>query len=357
MVVELTEKNGKIIKKKLISVDKKDLKDGNKLKIPEGITEIGEDALNLLRNRKVKNLQIKMADTVTKIGEQAFSGLHIQKIRLSDNLNEIGERAFASTVFVNKVEIPKSIKEIPEACFQEATFTHGIELPRQLECIKMNAFERTNMVELKIPNSVRILGNAVFKNSTIKKINLSKKIRVIPAEAFCYTKNLKKIEIPNSVVTIEEDAFFCSDVEKILLNDGLQRIKAYAFQSTNIKEISFPRTVYHIDHASFRDCRKLKNITFPLSLKYIGEEAFFNSGLETVILPPNVKIEYRAFQNNGIKQIQLSKEEYNQVKSKQSHAFRNNPALSDVYIYDWKTNNDSQFLPKRKVKKLGKKQR
>lgn len=356
MVVEITEKNGKIIKKKLISVDKKDLKDGNKLKIPEGITEIGTDALDLLRYGKVKNLQIKMADTVTKIGDQAFSELHIQKIRLSDNLNEIGEKAFASTVFVNKVEIPKSIKEIPKACFQEATFTHGIELPRQLECIKMNAFEGTDMAELKIPNSVTALGREVFKCSTIKKVSLSKKIRYIPAFAFCNTKNLGKIEIPNSVVTIEENAFANSGVEKILLNEGLQRMKYYAFAGTNIKEISFPTTVYHIEPESFMYCKKLKSITLPSSLKYIGESAFFHCGLETVILPPNVKIEYRAFQHNDIKQIQLSKEEYDQVKSKESHAFRNNPALSDVYIYDLKTN-DSRFLPKRKVKKLGEKQR
>lgn len=358
MVIEYTNKNGKTVKVKLISIEKKDLKDKNRLKIPEGITEIGRNALDYLRKKDVRNLQIKMPDTVTKIESQAFCCLHIKKIKLSENLKEIGEEAFLHTKFLSKVRIPDSVLHIPRGCFYESTFINGIELPQQLESIDWEAFKSTQIDELQIPDSVKSLGIESFLGSHIRKVKLSKNLVDIPEKSFSYTHNLEEIEIPHNVKGIQSQAFYQSSLKKILLHDGLQCIESDAFAFTKIEKITFPDTIYYIGNRSFQNCHTLRIVNFPLSLKYIGDDAFKNAQLMEVIFSSNVKIGSRAFQCNAIRKIQLTRDGYKQVKSRRNQAFKNNSELSEVYFYDRKTKyGNFGSLPKREVKKLGKKLR
>ena len=296
-----------------------------------------------------------MSDTVTKIGSSAFSNLHIRKIKLSENLKEIGKNAFAGTKFLSKVRIPDSVLNIPSGCFYMSTFTHGIELSQQLENIDWEAFKYTEIDELQIPDSVRNLGVESFLGSHIRKVGLPKNLVDISEESFSYTHNLEEIEIPHNVKIIQNKAFYQSSLKKILLHDGLQCIESDAFALTKIERISFPDTIYHIGSRSFQNCYSLKSVDFPQSLKYIGNAAFERNQLKDVILPRNIKIGPKAFQYNTIKKIQLTRDEYKQVKSRKNQAFNNNSELSEVYVYDRETKyGNFEFLPKRQVKKLGK---
>ena len=59
MIVQYTKRNDKVIEAKLLEVEKKDLKKGCQIKIPEGITVIGTRAFDLFQGKKTK-LKIKL---------------------------------------------------------------------------------------------------------------------------------------------------------------------------------------------------------------------------------------------------------------------------------------------------------
>ena len=66
--------------------------------------------------------------------------------------------------------------------------------------------------------------------------------------------DLKSIKISDTTKIIEKDAFVCSTIEAINLGNGLERIEKRGFAN-----------VY-----------SLKSIVIPESVKYIGDDAFFN---------------------------------------------------------------------------------
>lgn len=353
MIVEYTEKNGKVTKKKLISIEPKDLKDGNKVKIPDGITIIGRDALNFIRQENIEKLEIQMPDTVTMIEEYSFAYLNISQLRLSKNLRGIGRDAFSKTTFIKKIKMPGQVLKIPPFCFSNATFLNGIELPEQLEDIGYGAFTNTNINELEIPNGVRTLECEVFKSSLIKKVKLPARLLKIDEEAFSSTKQLKEIEIPQSVKEIGSFAFENSGLEKVLLHDGIKKLGRRTFANTQIEQIALPETIQNIGTECFFGCLNLVDVTFAPALKYIGDSAFQKCSLEEVILPDCVVIGSKTFLDNNLIRVKLSKDEFKQIKQKENQSFRNNSCLSEILIYN-KDPRESRYLSKRKVKKIGK---
>lgn len=48
-----------------------------------------------------------MSDTVTDIGEGAFSYTGIRRIRLSENLRSMGEECFSTSIYLEELVIPE----------------------------------------------------------------------------------------------------------------------------------------------------------------------------------------------------------------------------------------------------------
>lgn len=399
MIVQYTKRNDKVIETKLLEVEKKDLKKGCQIKIPEGITEIGTRAFDLFQGKKTK-LKIKMPDTVTKIKNSAFKDLVIEKIKFSKNLEEMESSAFESTIFKGdvvlpnhlkkisrgcfsecvflktfqlpdsvqviedyafieakfqkKFVIPESIEKIPEGCFERASFKEGITLPSKLEKIENYAFMYADIKDVKIPNSVVSMGEAVFSSSTISNIELSKGITSIPYRSFARTKFLLNIQIPKNVKHIKSSAFIESGLTKIELKEGLQTIEGLALSQTHLEIIKFPGTIQSIGGNSFSECLHLKEVNFPNSLREIGQMAFFNCAIEEVSLPKSVDIGKNAFLHNRIRKISLSQDQFHQIKSKKNGAFNQNP-LTEIKINNWKNLECiEKQVSKRKVRKIGK---
>lgn len=353
MVVQYTKSNEKIIEAKLLEVEAKDLKDGKKIVIPEGVTVIGENAFAAYRNT-INVLQIKMPDTVKKIEQEAFSELNIKKIRFSKNLEEMGKRTFKCTKFKDDVILPDSLRVIPLSCFEGCEFKGKIILPKSLSYIEKSAFEYSKLDELSMPNSVINMEENVFMCAYIHKIKLSESLSIIAPGTFCFINKLKSINIPSSVKEIKNDAFWHSSLTTISLPDGLKEIGSNAFSSANIKRIELPETIQKIGEYCFSNNYSLKRINLPYSLKKIGRFAFANCSLGCVRLPSEVKLGPAAFYRNNIKSVMLSQEEYDCVKKKKNIIFGKNP-LEEITVYNWKNNKGREKqISKSKVKRLGK---
>ena len=85
-----------------------------------------------------------------------------------------------------------------------------------------------------------------------------------------------------------------------MLNEGLEvlgttekpddEIYCGAFQESGLESVKFPSTLRRIKCNTFLNCEKLKSVSLPEGLEYIGECCFSGTGLESVKFPASLRI-------------------------------------------------------------------
>lgn len=95
------------------------------------------------------------------------------------------------------------------------------------------------------------------------------------------------------VVSIGPESFYKCNVKTVKIADGIERIEGRAFswehdEGSLLSSIIFPDTLVSIGDEAFRNCKSLKTVDLPESLKYIGFEAFRDSSLTSAYVPNSV---------------------------------------------------------------------
>ena len=102
-----------------------------------------------------------------------------------------------------EIEIPEGVTKIKSYAFYQQNAITTVILPSTLISIGNYAFCDGNMTEIHIPNSVKTLGNNVFK----------------------YCSYLKEVSIGNGVTKIEYCTFdSCTRLQKVTLGNGIKSI-------------------------------------------------------------------------------------------------------------------------------------
>lgn len=141
-----------------------------------------------------------------------------------------------------------------------------------------------------VPSTVRSLSRESFyKQNYLEKINLNNRLISIYNSAFMFCKKLKAVNIPKSVDYIGSSAFSnCNNLSKITFADNKnRRIAGHAFSNTGITTLAVPR----VSGASvFSGCEKLTSITIKSDVTTITNEEFKNcKNLKSVTVPKTVK--------------------------------------------------------------------
>ena len=108
-------------------------------------------------------------------------------------------------------------------------------------------------------------------------------ITTIGRVAFGHNNNITSIVIPDSVTDICEEAFQgCRGLKSVALPNNLTSIGDAAFTGcSSLESIVFPDSLTSIGYYAFSSCR-LKTITIPKNVGYIGDGAFRNNQLESI---------------------------------------------------------------------------
>ena len=158
----------------------------NTVRVPEGVTAIGEGAFSALRVR-----EIYISDSVTGIGSRAFeycTALH--SVRLPGNITEFPERMFFMCMSLKNFTIPTGVTTFGDECFYECYALDEICIPEGIREISKNCYEHCiGLTEIVIPRSV-------------ESINSS---------AFAHCEELRSVFIPDTVTCVERSAFHNSD--------------------------------------------------------------------------------------------------------------------------------------------------
>lgn len=181
------------------------------------------------------SVNTRIPSSVLKIGSEAFRGLNIQTLTISDSVTHIDMYAFYHCEMLESVYIGKSVTAMGnkygnyENCFQGCINLRTIVVDEENE-----TFDSRNNC------------NAIIKSATHELI-VGCKNTVIPNDVlsigeFAFSDiEITTLIIPDSVVTIKEDAFAsCRYLTTIILGSDIETLESYAFRySTKIKSIFY----------------------------------------------------------------------------------------------------------------------
>ena len=290
--------------------------------------------------------QIRIADSVTTIGEAAFAGVGAEIIwGENPSVTEIGETVFA-VYMGDSITIPDSVTTIGFGAFTASANITEIVIPDSVTSIGENAFyDCSSLQSVTIGNSVESIGYSAFEGCTsLTSIVLPNSLESIGSSAFYYCDSLTSIEIPNSVTSIGSSAFFgCSSLESIEVdknNLNYQSIEGNLYSKSGAILIQYaigkasnsftvPSSVTSIGSSAFRGCTSLESITIGDSVESIGKWAFGNcSSLTSVVIPNSVtSIGFNAFEGcTSLTSIVLP----NSLESIGTSAFYNCTSLTKV---------------------------
>ena len=233
-------------------------------------------------------------------------------------LKTIGSSAFRS-LKLNSVSIPDSVTTIESWAFAGNNLTH-IDYPSNLKSIGGAAFNGNKLTTLSnIPSSVNSISSRSFNNNSVNdgtefvyarysdgRVNYSKIVS--------YAGSNKNVTIPPTkegvaLTTITGSAFLGVSLKKIVggIPSTVTSIGVEAFNANNVADADNP-WIYARTSTGAEDKTKIigyagsnKNITIPSTVKVIGEQAFGECGIKTVVIPEGVTtIEKNAFRYNYV---------------------------------------------------------
>lgn len=232
--------------------------------VPEGTEKIEAFAFSDVQKLE----RIKIAKTVTTIGESAFKGAKVLKgidFQGTTNLEAIGGHAFQNTK-LEKVTIPASVKTLEGASFadietlEEVHFADGCQLKKLSGNLFQNG-EKLKKVVFDGTNSLEEISSYVFFNCPkLETFTVPKTVTTIASGAFKGTKGLKTVEFEEgSVLTrIGNGAFADCGITHITLPESIKLIESFAFDHcANLTEIRLPKNLEKVNEGAFNFCESL----------------------------------------------------------------------------------------------------
>ena len=280
------------------------------IKLPDSILMIDRYAFAY---SNIKN--INMPKNVEQIADFTFYASSLELISFTNDskLKKIGASAFRSCYKLTNIEIPLNVEILGSYCFyesglEEINFNENIKL----ESIEESTFAATKLKEITIPNSVRIINNNAFRDTTtLTKVNYGTNSLQIRSHVF-YNTGLTNVYIPSNIEYIGEYAFVgLEKLEQFVVDENnpyYKSIDGVLFSKNEKKLIAFPgnrtgsytvpNTVEIIGFGAFENT-KLTEVNFSenINLLTLGYRVFYNAkNLKEITIPSSViSIDYYAF--------------------------------------------------------------
>lgn len=244
---------------------------------------------------------VSFPNKLLAIGEDAFNNAKkLAKLDLSNtDINTFGNNSFQDTIMLKTIDLP--IEDTLTVIGSGAFLNSGIT--------RLAKKSATTDSVITLPATVGKLGNSAFANSQITSFDMSAvkstTLTTLPADFFNNATSLATVKLPNAIKTIGENAFA-----------GATKLEIIDLSNTAVETI---------EANAFKDATTLTTVTLPATatLKTIGNNAFTNSGLNTLGSKPSGKATLTTnkvelptsvttlgtgvFSNSGVVNVDLSK--------------------------------------------------
>ena len=322
-----------IVNNILVKIEDKDIVH-SKVKIPNGVTGIGEYAFSNCKQLK----KINIPKSVTNIGDNAFFNCEsLSTITIPERVTRIGYMTFCNCHSLKSIIMPEEVIDIGESAFSNCFSLKSINIPKGVTNIGDNAFsDCESLSSISLPDSTTNIGEGTFNGcSSLKLIAIPKGVTNISDNAFSNCFSLKSIIMPEEVTNIGESAFYrCRLLESITIPNSVTNIGKKAFYDCkSLKTITLPEKITSIGESLFNGCHSLESITIPNSVTNIGKKAFYDcESLKSITLPEKITSIGESLFNgcHSLESIFIP----NSVTSIDKSAFRDCSSLKSITIPD-----------------------
>ncbi len=213
---------------------------------------------------------------VTSIGSKAFELCKMESVTLPESITDIGSYAFRYCANLTEVKINGKITDIKIGTFNYCSSLSNFDIPKSVETIEENAFGKTALIEVTLPDSVKSIGKfSYFGCEKLKTFTSGKGLNVLYGSCFASCISLENVTLNEGLETLGENCFSgCSSLKNVTIPNTVKKISKYAFQATAIEEITIPESVETIEYYAFSNCKHLTDIYIPQTVKEIQQYTF-----------------------------------------------------------------------------------
>lgn len=279
----------------------------------------------LIQCPRAKSGEIKIPESVTNIGEEAFEYCqNVTSIIIPESVTNIGRVAFESCENLTSVIIPQGVTQIEESTFAGCSSLKSVTIPKTVTSIDQSAFDTS--VDLTI---------FCYKDSTAEKYAKTYKFKyqylTDESDSSTDTENNQKLPAVGKTVTSGKDSYKVTKqgtavafvktksksktitipatikignttykvtsiaanalkgnkkLTKVTIGKNVTSIGKGAFQNcTALTKITVPDKVTSIGDLAFSGCKKMTTVTLGKGVKKIGKETFKgNSKLSSITI-------------------------------------------------------------------------
>lgn len=274
-------------------------------KVPETVNKIGAGAFGLCEDMT----SVVLPSSLASIGKMAFCYCNaLTSVEFPSSLASIGEQAFYYCDALTSVVLQSSLTSIGENAFDgcenlKEVLSHS-EIPPVMDNTSFSGLYDTAMLSVPDTSVSRYIDTnwSLFKNLRLN--DSSAEIRTYSDGVLAYRlipdSNPDAAEPHNTAVVISGDYSSLTEVA----------IPERFTDTSDEANTDKPQRYYvtGIGYGAFRNCSKLKTITFNRrsTLEHIGEYAFASTGFSNIELPATVEtIGKNAFAASSITKISV----------------------------------------------------
>ena len=310
--------------------------------IPNSVKTIGNNAFQSCE--KLEKVVFGENCEITEISDSLFGGdILLNTIELPETIEKIGRAAFINCKSLKSIVIPGSTNSIGDSAFEHCENLMGVSFGEnpQLQSIGMYAFTCCDsLVDMKLPEGITVIEQNTFNRCAFSSFEVPNSVIEIKSYAFSENYNLSYITLPTNMESIGSCAFNdCFKLYTIVNNSDLlltigsedngniaynakeiidkngnrtyrDEESGFAFVDTvdgfhfTVKNGEYTLIAYLGDEYTIKlpeningktytiysmYMRHVMNIIVPGSIKYISDNAFFSSNLNSLILEEGVQ--------------------------------------------------------------------
>lgn len=254
-------------------------------------TEVGKNEVEVTKCHKEGKVVIPEkvnGYVVSGIGEYSFFNIAVDEVVLPSTVTYIKSLAFYGCAMTS-IDLGKSLKSIGNRAFWYCNNLTTVDLPSSLINIDDYAFQWCRGLEyITIPENVSCIRPGVFSGcNSLKKLTVAEGNKMYDSRDNC-----------NAIVETSTNTLI-SGCMSTTVPDGITKIGDQAFYESQITSLVLPNSVKTIGENAFSNCRSLTSIVLPESLQKIENYSFYNcENLQSVTFPKSLLyIGYAAFFN------------------------------------------------------------
>ena len=201
---------------------------------------------------------------VTVISDYAFNGSGITSIKIPDSVTKIGNYAFSMSSGLKTVTLPENLETVGIRAFEMCSALSEVNFPDKLVEFSSCVFESTPWLteQRKKDTFVIVNGDLIDAQNAKGEVVIPSDVKYVSPSAFARNTDITSVVFPSGVKNVSDNTFFfCSNLESADVR-YVGKVESMAFAYCDkLKDLKLSKNLTYIDNYAFADVTSRATIT------------------------------------------------------------------------------------------------